>query len=801
MKKAYSYLFVFLGLLTCLLAEPLPKEDNSPTVMDWHFWDLIFTRSDMSVLPNGNHNFFPLEYWYPGAVLANADNGGFSQMEPVTLAIHGESVKWLRHRLNTMDITNPADPGRPFIYLPLELWSSYEMLAPLYSYSDNMGLNWSIHNAKPGTGFISAGVAGFMGGKTWMPAGVFDRDPAQDFGASWKRRGFGPSPEGSGLVAFKGLQNLPAMIFYEGLTHYRTFTALNGYDKGSRNTLYLGQDINENLNASFIYQRQERNHLGIETGNPDTNTLTGASDSFLLTLAAKKPDDLRFSWAVNTGYSHKKYDQNNPHSMVFDLTNRIVYAKMPLPAESHSWFIGNRLDFNRFTKLWIFDASVDINSRIEGLHEKSLLKNNLFGQIYNGTASTITLYQNSGLYSQYLLRTSPQIKLKKQWTYLNLEFNAGALLESGFSPHKYLLTRIEPVIGIKLHSNFSSPWEVYTGIQHDAVPVSMDELRFLNPDSPSGARYAWTDSNLDGIPQANEIGTLYNNTGGKYHNASPNLKFPSRDEIYIGVGYNFSQKWKTFLSLHAKRFANLYTVGFDSSVNSGYYAVSNPLVTGGTVYNRNPSTFGSEKYSLTNTGKDGYYGSIEIQVLKKNDHKDPWFLQVSLGAYYSQAYTLIGNGPDYNDMGQFAESSANPNKQLNTLAITDYDRAYGVNILFGFNSGPFSIANTIRYRDGQPFGRMMVVTGLNDGPVIIQNQTRAEPPTGMPRYTFALTWDVRFRYELSDSIARFALTFDIYNLLDSRTELYEYTIRNQNDRLSIESVTGRSYRLLAHWRW
>ncbi|MDH4262431.1 MAG: hypothetical protein OEV78_05225 [Spirochaetia bacterium] len=784
--------------------------DNSSTdktqkpfnpLMDWRFWRLEFTRNDMNVLPNGNHNFSPLEYWYPGAVLSNPDNGGFSALEPVTLAIHGESTKWLRYHLNSLDITNPEDPGRPFIYLPIDLWTSYETLSPLYSYTHNFGLNWKIQQNENDDQMLYGAIAGFLGGDTWIPANSMDREPAQSWGASYKRRSMAPSPEGGISSGFSGINRLPARVFYEGISHQRTFTTLNGYESGNRNTIYLGQNITENLNSSVLYQHLDRDHFGIETGNKDDKTLHGGSDSVLFTMASIDPEHEKFSYGVNAGYAHKKYSQNNKNPVVLDLEDEIVYGKIPEPSESHTWFAANNLNFNKITRMWIFDVSAFSRMRVEGVHKKNLYVNNITAHTFNHVAYDVTIYDNNDVYSQYLIRENPEIQFTKQWQSIQLEITAGGLFESGFSSGKYLLTRFDPTAGIKLFSNPGNKWEVYTGIQHDAIPVSSDELMFLNPDSPSGGRYSWTDSNGNGIPEAAERGTLYNKTGGKYHTLSKNMKYPTRDELYFGIAHNFSKKWRAMISVQGKRYTNLYNVEFDPSVNSGYSEIARGDVAGGVLYNRSLNAMGKELYMLTNSTHDGYHAGIEIQLLKKNDEKDPWFAQLGLGTYYSQAYTISGNGPDYNDMGRFAESSADPNKQLHNLAVTDGERGYLINILFGFNAGPLTLANTVRYRDGEPFGHMVIAQGLNQGPVIIQNQNRSQPPDGVPRYTFALTWDVRLALKLPVGKTSTTLSFDVYNLLDSRSELYEYTLPNERYRDPIETVTGRSYRLMLHMYW
>jgi hypothetical protein len=779
-----------------------PEKFSYDSVVDWKLWEIHFTQKDISVLPNGNHNFYLLEYWYPGVVLSNPDNGGFSILEPVTISIHGESVEWNRYRLNSLDITNPADPGRPLIYIPIDLWNKFSVLSPLHSYTNDFGFNWNIAPPKNHGGVGAVGGTAFVGGDTWVTPESMDREPAQLWGAYEARRSMEQNGDYVLGTRYMAIPELPGYIFYEGIHQKRSFPLLDGTDTGNRNTVYLAQNINPEMTFSAIFQHIDRDHFGIETGNPDEYSLHGKSNAVLLTINPENPENKKFSYAFNTGFLASKFEQNNNQPLTVDLVDEVLYGKIPEPKDTKTWFVGNNLNFNDIGSIWIFDFSVFSRIRVEGMHEQNLYPGDMIARTYNGLPYDVTFYSSNSEYSQYLTRLNPEALFEKKWDNIQLDIRAGLFLENGFSGSEYLLTRFDPTGSIKLASKPGSKWEVFTGIQHDAIPVSSSELTFLNSQSPSGGRYVWNDANGDGIPQASETGNIYNTTGGSYHTLSEDLKFPTRDEVYFGILHNFSEKWHAMLSIHGKLYSNMYIVDFDPAMgDSGYEEINRPDINGGILYNRDVSAMGDEIYMLSNTGKDGYFASAEIQILKKNRPRDPWFMQFSAGAYYAQAYTIPGIGPDYNDMGQFAESSADPNKRLNTLAITDSERGYVVSILLGFNLGPFSIANTLRYRDGQPFGYMTIAEGLTQGPTIIQGGERSNPPNGMPRFTFAMTWDIRLRYIIQNSDTKIAISLDIFNVLDSRTEIYEYTLLDEQYRDSVESVTGRTARIMMHMYW
>jgi hypothetical protein len=298
------------------------------------------------------------------------------------------------------------------------------------------------------------------------------------------------------------------------------------------------------------------------------------------------------------------------------------------------------------------------------------------------------------------------------------------------------------------------------------------------------------------------LGNIYNTTGGQYHRVDPALELPSKNEFYLGLKSPFANLWETTFSIHGKQHVNLLTVKYAPDFDAGISEVSRSDISTGIGFNRDASSAGKEHYILTNQSEPAYYAGMEIQLLKKESADSKWFINFTIGAYLQQAKTVIGNGPDYNDIGQISESSADPNKQINTLARTDFDRAYVIHFLFGFH--PFknmSVSNILRYRDGEPFGQIYIVEGLNQGPTIIQNQERSQPPLGMPRFTFFTSWDIRLLYKVPVLSGKINISFDIFNVLNLHTELSENTFYGEAWRDPLESSMERSFKIALGYTW
>jgi hypothetical protein len=180
----------------------------------------------------------------------------------------------------------------------------------------------------------------------------------------------------------------------------------------------------------------------------------------------------------------------------------------------------------------------------------------------------------------------------------------------------------------------------------------------------------------------------------------------------------------------------------------------------------------------------------------QTDAQNPWIFQGSIGGYYSAGYAPQGLNAFYNDPGQYNESTADPNFRENRFGRADNDRGYIGKIIFGrrfFNA--LSISNVIRYRDGEPVAGYQLVTGLAQGPITVPTDERGGGLTGVGRHTYSLAWDLRVRYDGMFAGNKAWAFIDIYNLLNSRTELAEYPLAGTAFRDPVEQGIARTMRL------
>ncbi len=788
-------------------SETIPETPGRKTVEEpvavWNFQNLAFTGNDIARLPNGGHTFSLLESWYSGAILSNPDTGGFSLVEPHDISLHGESNRWQRYRYNNHDLSDPGHPGRPFIDLPVRFWNTFSIHSPLSLYLHEQGYQWNFHPLNDGRTFLALANPGHLGGDSWIPVGFSDREPSTAWGASPERRKFGPSVEGSAGYAFSGIGGNPAMAMYELDRHTRTFMKLSGYEEAYRQTFLYSQSLPSGQ-FDFMYQGSERDQAGIETSQDPSLALAGGYHALFAGYEAANQDH---ELSLNLGYRFDRYLQKKDSPMVWDLYDEILYRNPHRPYEQTATFFGARYQKNNLASFSQGAINGIIYTRIERVAAKSLYQDNLLARTYLGSPADMTVFENSAPYAHDMVRLSPTGEYIAGISGGSMQIRGGVQYE-GFLPEspeskKNRFGLLAPVASVRLEKNLGK-WNLYTGAQSDAIPLTNDVAVFANASAPTGTRYFWNDDG-DLIPEANETGGLINRTGGAFHRVDENLKPARRNEIYLGTGKPIANLWSIAFSAHLKHFQNLYTIVYDPEMgyaNGGYSRVNRPDTREGYAYNRDPAAAGHELYLLTNRTEPGLYANLELQILKMESVSSHWFVNFIAGAYYGQAETIIGNGPDYNDMGRISESSADPNKQINQLARIDFDRSYVGHVIAGWRPfDGFVWSNLIRYRDGEPFGQMMALEGLSQGPVIVQNQNRSEPPDGMPRFTYYFCWDMRFSYHKPVSGGRLESFFDIYNLIDSRSELYEYSIAGEQFRDSVETRGGRTYRAMISYYW
>jgi hypothetical protein len=309
----------------------------------------------------------------------------------------------------------------------------------------------------------------------------------------------------------------------------------------------------------------------------------------------------------------------------------------------------------------------------------------------------------------------------------------------------------------------------------------LNDLAVGDPSAPSGSMYRWNDLDGNGAPSIVELTSRVAAVGAGTPGSSidDGLHRPTTREFRIGVEHSIGS-WRWSITGLDRREDDLtaivntgvtaqdYSVsyvddpGIDVEGRSGYA----PLP----IYDRQPASFGLDRYLLTNaTGEPSRYQGVEIALSK--DAGDRWYFRFGGTAYRAESVGANrGYRPDENDQGLLGEVYTNPNAGTFARGRSFFDRAYVMKVLGAYTGpGPLRASVIARYQDGQPFARLVVVDGLNQGTEIIQAY-----PRGLQRFTFTGTVDsrVELRWPLGDR--RFvSLALDAFNLANMDLEVEE----------------------------
>jgi hypothetical protein len=321
------------------------------------------------------------------------------------------------------------------------------------------------------------------------------------------------------------------------------------------------------------------------------------------------------------------------------------------------------------------------------------------------------------------------------------------------------------------------------GYARTANALTLNWLAFGDPAAPFGTVAAAAGS--AGGPPATVpsaiVARIGPGTGGDpaFTRIDAGLRRPYTDEFVVGLESQRGASTRYTLTGIARRESNLLGVVDTGAPASSYSAVG--IADAGqdlidpsddrtlTVYNRLPSTFGRDAYLLTNPGQQA--ATAFALKLTAEHATDRLFLL--FGATASAANGSGGNrgyGPLENDQDVPGELFTNPNAQSYARGRLFSDRAFTIKWTTRYRlPAGFTVAAIARYQDGQPFARLVVVPGLNQGAEAVQAY-----PNGGSRFTFTGTLDLRLQKRFSVAGARLDAMLDAYNLFTRSNEVEEF---------------------------
>jgi hypothetical protein len=401
----------------------------------------------------------------------------------------------------------------------------------------------------------------------------------------------------------------------------------------------------------------------------------------------------------------------------------------------------------------------------------------------------------------FTVYAADQIDISTAWT-----FNVGVL--GDFSRGSSIAwNTVSPRVGFAWRVPHAHGLTLRAAYFRLAAPLAGRYLDFGNPNSLSGAEYTWIDANSDGIFQPPEQGALILRFGGAYSSIAPSLRRPYSDEFDVAADMELPRR--SFASVHLfrrddkDRIAAL-NAGIPSSAFTPV-ALTDPGPDGIagtfddqrlTVYQQSPATFGQDRYLLTNPPamREMYAGvTAEIRTRWRGVTAG-----ASLVAEKSWGPTNPGNSEYSNDPGALGALFLDPNTSINAAGRSFFDRAY-IGKLYASYRIPrlgIELATVADYLDGLPFARQLLVTGLAQGPFVV-NATLRGSPEGGNRAEHVSNWNFGIRRAFRLPYGSLSGIADVLNAMNAAHAIQESDLTGVsfNRRLPVAIQAPRLVRL------
>ena len=316
-----------------------------------------------------------------------------------------------------------------------------------------------------------------------------------------------------------------------------------------------------------------------------------------------------------------------------------------------------------------------------------------------------------------------------------------------------------------------------------AYQLPLDALAWGDPNAATGTVSRWNAASATHNPLPSEIGALVQRIGPgtgttALSSIDPALARPYMDEMTFGFEGHPNQATLVRLSAIARRERQLLGVT-DVGVPASAYTmsfVSDPGVDLAStrddqqlpVYNRPASTFGLDRYLLTNPPDDeGTFVGVDVSIQSETNRL--FFLLAGTAGRVEGLAANRGFLATENDEGLLGELYIDPNARTFAQGRLFTERGYTIKM-----SGTYRFDHDIRlgvaarYQDGQHFSRLVIAPALNQGPEAIRAFR-----DGRTRFSYTMTVDARLQKGFNVQGRNVAALLDVYNVFNQHTEIEE----------------------------
>ncbi|HTX39241.1 MAG TPA: hypothetical protein VME43_29655 [Bryobacteraceae bacterium] len=320
---------------------------------------------------------------------------------------------------------------------------------------------------------------------------------------------------------------------------------------------------------------------------------------------------------------------------------------------------------------------------------------------------------------------------------------------------------------------------------------------------------------LSGLVYSAPNGQLLERFGGAYSSIDAHLRRPYADEFHLGAELALPLRSNFSLNL-LRRDEKDRIAAVDTGVTAAdYYPVfiddPGPDFIPGTfddqslvVYAQQPATLGQDQYLLTNPA--GLRELTEALTAAAGTHHRYADVRLSFTSEKSFGPTNPGSSAWVNDPGVIGALYGDPNSLIHATGHPFMDRAFlgkmEATLPAPRRWGGWRLTNIVNYMDGLPFARELLVTGLPQGPFLVDTTVRGSPEGGN-RAQYVLNWNLRLSREMPLRFGGLQIAAVVSNVLNNGNKIEESDLSGPqfNLRPAIALLPARTLRLELHWHF
>jgi hypothetical protein len=749
------------------------------------------TAPTIADLPLGENIYSALETMESEVIADRFNNGGLNAGEGARVGGFLGSWSQTMFRIGDVEISDPAGSGAPLLFPEILFWQQVDVATGLMPIDVNTpGLATTFEPRRPTNGWTTAASVLGSGG------GLASSSPT------------GPAPPiarlhdwGHGAVVTSGpLSDRLGIVAGGTWTSGSKFTrslipaARSDVESGFLHLVYAPSPGVESRTLGWV----QRTHVPFEYRQlfqPDAVT---ADTSMHVQSTWERRAAGGLKWRVLGGVTTRSRvnETGQPSSLTADrLVDGPIASIVAATSDSTTarWTVGARLAKPLSRGAVRHDTELGVNIDRATVRAKDQFTGSI-GELVDSVPARVWAFTHPDHESHRRATTLAAFAGDRMSLSPTLTLDAGIRFESIAGGARGAATNVAWNTWLPhaiIHWEFAENAHVTLvgGYQRSANRLNLDLLSFGDPAGSTAVVTRWLAAPFAAPILAAIVDRVGPGTGGDpdFSRLDPDLKRPHTDEFVLGLE-SLRRGWlRLGLMGIARRETNLIgaldvgvpiasysTIGIPDPGHDFVGAEDDQILT---AYSRLPSSYGRNQYLLTNPAQPT--ATAYALKLSAEGTTNRWFML--FGATASAAEGSAGNrgyGPLENDQDAAGEQFTNPNAGTFARGRLFSDRAFTIKwtTVYRFPRD-LRVGAIARYQDGQPFARLVIAPGLNQGPEAVRAY-----PNGGNRFTFTGTLDIRVQKGFTVGKARVDGIVDFYNLATRSNEVEEYVVTGPDFR-------------------